>query len=396
MLISMMRERRPVVIGLGTNAWDGHWQTRQHVMAGLARRGWTVWYSNGPFTVWDPGRTRWRNASWRDRADRIDGVNVYWSGRWQLRWPRLGTWDRWVLKQHAAGLRRLAGIGDAPALVYAFHPQFWPLVQALAPRRLIYHCDDNFRLMGNWGPELAAMEHAMLERADLVLASSPRMAAGLPGDRDPLLLPNGADVEAFGRPAACPTELAAIPQPRIGYIGGLNEKVDFELVAEVADRRPDWHWVFIGQRVADANLSPGTRDGLARCESLPNVHLLGPRPYRELPAYVSHMDVNVLCYKAADGGWWTDVYPLKLHEYLASGQPVVGADIDVIRQFREVVAVADGIDEWLAALEQALAGGVGTPEARRRVAAANSWAGRLDQLEGWMAELFPAGPLTAR
>jgi len=359
-------------------------------MAGLAARGWPTCYSTGPFTIWDPGQARWQNAGWLGRHERLDGVQVLWPGRWQMRWPRMVPWDRFIVQRHAASLKKLVGIRGAVPLVYVFHPLFWPLVEALQPERVVYHCDDNFRLMGTWGAALAGMEKQLIARADLILASSSRMAAALPGNPRTRLLPNGADAAAFGSFGRCPPDLAAIPGPRIGYIGGLNDKVDFQLVAELATRRPQWQWVFIGQRVGEANLSPGTRAGLARCESLPNVHFLGPRAYRDLPDYVGHMDVNTLCYRATEGGWWTDVYPLKLHEYLATGRPVVGADIEVNRQFKAVVAIARSADDWVEALEQALVGGVGTPAERRQVAAENSWDGRLEQLESWLAEITGA------
>jgi glycosyltransferase involved in cell wall biosynthesis len=385
MLLTPLASSRPPVFGLGTNAWNDQWQTRQHVMAGLAARGWPTYYSTGPFTVWDPGQTRWQNARWLDRQQARDGVQLYWPGRWQMRWPRVANWDRFILRRHVAGLTKLAGIRGPVPLVYVFHPVFWPLVEALQPERVVYHCDDNFRLMGNWGNQVARMEEKLIARADLILASSSRMAAALPGKPPTHLLENGADAAAFAGFGRCPPDLVEIPGPRIGYIGGLNDKVDFQLVAEVATRRPQWQWVFIGQQVADKNLSPGTRAGLRQCESLANVHFLGPRAYHDLPDYVGHMNVNTLCYRRTDGGWWKDVYPLKLHEYLAAGRPVVGADIEVNRQFKAVVAIARTADDWVEALEQALVGGVGTPAERRRVASENSWDVRLDQLDSWLA-----------
>jgi len=387
MLVTPEGASRSPVIGLGTNAWNGQWQTRQHVMAGLAARGWDACYSTGPFSIWDAGQARWKNAGWLEANESRDGVHVYWPGRWQMRWPRVEHWDHYILRRHAAGLKNLLGIRGSVPLVYVFHPLFWPLVEALQPERVVYHCDDNFRLMDNWTEKLAGMEQQLIARADLILASSSRMAAALPGNPVTSLLPNGADAAAFGSFGRCPPELAAIQGPRIGYIGGLNDKVDFQLVAELASRRPQWQWIFIGQRVAGEKLSPETREGMLHCESLANVHFLGPRAYRDLPDYVGHMDVNTLCYRSTEGGWWTDVYPLKLHEYLATGRPVVGADIEVNREFKQVVAIADTADDWEQALEQALAGGIGTPAERRQVAAENSWDGRLDQLDSWLIEI---------
>ena len=124
--------------------------------------------------------------------------------------------------------------------------------------------------------------------------------------REDAILPNGADTDLFvaGQFAAVPDDLARIPRPRLGYAGSLNEKVDFVLVDRIAARRPDWHWVLVGPRWSDRYLTPETRAAIARCERRPNVHFLPTRPFPQLPAYCAHMDVNVLCYRSDEHGWW--------------------------------------------------------------------------------------------
>lgn len=188
-------------------------------------------------------------------------------------------------------------------------------------------------------------------------------------------LPNGALVESFMDLAQCPcpSDLSSIPHPRIGYVGSINIKVDLLLVAEIARRRPDWHWVFIGPvRRNHYEGFPGNAEfqaGLAACDQLDNVHFLGAKPYYILPSYTTHMDVNTMCYRSVSGGWWTAIYPLKLHEYLAVGKPVVGTNLDVLQEFRSVVAIAETAEDWLRALRAAVdAGGTGTKHERQIVA----------------------------
>jgi glycosyltransferase involved in cell wall biosynthesis len=103
------------------------------------------------------------------------------------------------------------------------------------------------------------------------------------------------------------------------------------------------------------------------------------------------MDVNTLCYRTDPGGWWTDVSPLKLHEYLAVGLPVVGAPLEVLKPLSHVVALADGEDAWLEALSQAISGkGAGTPDERRAVAFANGWESIVARLDSWLLSLIDA------
>ena len=127
--------------------------------------------------------------------------------------------------------------------------------------------------------------------------------------------------------------------------------------------------------------------GWEMCRQLPNIHFLGEKHYTELPAYMSHMDVNTMCYRSTGEGWWKDIYPLKMHEYLASGKPVVSAALQSVQPFSHVIDIAQTTEEWGAALKLALSGGVGTVEERREVAEENSWDRRVNQLDGWLLEM---------
>ena len=97
-----------------------------------------------------------------------------------------------------------------------------------------------------------------------------------------------------------------------------------------------------------------------------------------------------MCYRSVSGGWWTAIYPLKLHEYLASGKPVVGTNLDVLQEFQSVVAIAETAEDWLRALSAAVdAGGTGTKHERQNVALQNSWDSRVEVLVGWLEDFAP-------
>jgi glycosyltransferase involved in cell wall biosynthesis len=103
------------------------------------------------------------------------------------------------------------------------------------------------------------------------------------------------------------------------------------------------------------------------------------------------MDVNVLCYRTEVGGWWTDLSPLKLHEYLAVGKPVVAAALEVLNDLQHVIATANGESEWLEALRDAIEGrGRGTVAQRREVARANDWEEIVDRLDSWLTSMATA------
>ena len=261
---------------------------------------------------------------------------------------------------------------------------------------VVYHADDNFAAMGDPGKYLQHFQRSMVERADLIFAITEGVASALPGDGPSraVLMPNGADFNAFqaGRHAACPADLAAIPRPRLGYVGSLNEKVDFPLIVAIASARPDWHWVLIGKEYSPDRLTDKNRDALHACRKLPNVHFLGMRGVDVLPSYCAHFDVNTMAYRIDGNGWWRDIYPLKLHEYLAVGGPIVPADVPAVRPFTDVVAIATTPANWMERIEQALVGdGVGDPAQRMETAAANSWDDRVDRIERAMWERLAGG-----
>jgi glycosyltransferase involved in cell wall biosynthesis len=210
------------------------------------------------------------------------------------------------------------------------------------------------------------------------------------------VIENAADYQAFAvDPPALrePADLAAVPRPRIGYTGALNRKVDFPLLVSIASRHPLWQIVLVG---ALGNLDAETTAAVSTLRQLSNVHFLGFKDHRELPQYVGHMDVNLLAYRLAPHLWTQGIYPLKLHEYLAAGRPVVSADLPSVRPFAEVVHVVRESGGWETAIAAALDGhGTGSVESRRAVARNNGWDARALALERWLGTCTPSPPSTA-
>jgi glycosyltransferase involved in cell wall biosynthesis len=385
------RARRPTIMAFAPNAWQGPRMNRQHILSRLAERGWPVHYSTGALSVWDRFSSRWEQAGWLRGADVIEGVHVDRSSRWMPRWPTHRTWDRLAIRDHVRWLKSTLDDAASPLIAYVFHPSFWPYVEQLRPRFVVFHAYDAFDLTPDWNEELALDQARLARRADLCVASFSRMALSFPDDVRSTVreLPNGADVELFTAAdgCACPDDLAAIPHPRIVYAGAINRKLDFEMVADLARARPDWHWVFIGRVQLDDDAE--SLQDWQSCIALPNVHHLDGKDAKELPAYLHHADVNVMCYRIDGNGWWLRGSPLKLHEQLAVGRPVVGAALDAVRPFAHVLDAVRTHEEWMAAIERALSsGGVGTPAERRAVALKNSWDRRIDLLERWIFEMI--------
>ena len=398
--------QRGPVIGFTTNHWSDGWTSRRRIMEGLAERGWPVLYSSGARTVWDIGDPIWREQPWINGVKRHGALHVDYPGRLILRWPTRPLCDRLAIAAHGGRLPsqfrdRRNGVGTIALL---FHPSFWPYVEYMRPAHVVYYVHDAYRLMPGWTAQLAHYERDLVARADLIVGYSQGMLDCLPhgaGARGSVLT-TGVDIAPFELPdaATCPVELERIPRPRIGYIGRINHKLDFSVVIEVARRRPQWHWVFIGNVGAgiDSRFADVQAESLwSRCLALPNVHVLGPRPHATVASYLLNMDVNAMCYRTDSEGWWAEIFPLKSMEYLAAGRPVITSPVKSMLQFNDSLAIATTPGEWIDAIDHALmAGGVGTPASRRDVARANTWDDKIDRLDASLLDMLSARPSATR
>jgi UDP-galactopyranose mutase len=163
--------------------------------------------------------------------------------------------------------------------------------------------------------------------------------------------PSSVDVHHFARArqlADEPDDQAAIPHPKLGFFGVIDERIDLALIDAVAAARPDWHLVFLGPI---AKIEPGS---LPR---RPNIHFLGMKSYAELPGYLAGWDVALLPFAQNDATRF--ISPTKTPEYLAAGRQVVSTPVrDVIQPYgaQGLVTIADGAEAFLTAIENALSG----------------------------------------
>jgi glycosyltransferase involved in cell wall biosynthesis len=264
----------------------------------------------------------------------------------------------------------------------------------LKPHRLVYYLFDDFAGALHDDPLLRDAHNRLVERADLIVATTAGIARSLLGSASvrASVLPNGVDSKLIASLAdrAEPAFLRGIPTPRITYTGVVNIKIDLELISRLATSRPEWQWVFVGPVKIPKNVPPdlesynSSLQGLMRTK---NVHFVGEQPFPDYLVGLHHSTVNVICHRES-GGWWVNGYPLKFHEYLATGKPVVSTPIECIANFESVARFASTDSQWLSALSDAIDnGGRGSPEARKAIARANDWNHLTTQFENWLLPL---------
>lgn len=197
---------------------------------------------------------------------------------------------------------------------------------------------------------------------------------------DVRLVPNAAEVAHFATAIEAPlhSKLLSIPEPRIGFIGGIASWVDIQMLTDLAMARPNVHLVMIGPVETD----------VSALEKLPNVHFLGRQPYSELPQFLHGFEAAL--YAFVDNELTKGVNPIKVYEYIAAGKEVIATPTYELKKFADLVWLAGNSQQAAEALDQILDGKRKiTPEVREQFNQNNSWSARTDEIEKAILEWLP-------
>jgi len=274
---------------------------------------------------------------------------------------------RRALKGRQLALLHRALAEDRNPILFFGHPEMADLADAFPRSRLAYDHMDDVLGFGDPPPSLRRKLERLVRRADLVNATSARLAADmeLMGAKKVLRIGNGVEysrfLEGFSLPE--PAALAALPRPRVLYLGSLAEWFDFDLLFRVARSMREVSFPLVGPLRPELEFRLG--------QAPPNVHFLGPRPYAEVPSWMSHADLAIIPFLRSPLTEAVD--PVKLHEYLASGLPVIATPFSPeLKAHGEAIALAEGEKAFAEALRSRLIAAVDR-EALRGLAKGRDW-----------------------
>lgn len=385
----MADSKKTNFIVLSQNNWFGPWMNRQQLFS-LIGNHHNVIYTVGAWWTWDFRAEIWGKQSLLGEVIESDNVSVVKSPAYLLRHTRSEKYDKFVIKKFLKQIKRLLD-PDCETILYVFHPDYADYVEYIDYNQLVFHAFDDYSKQSSYYEKDRQREDKLLAMADKVFAVSTVLQEKLSirSGRDIEYLPNGVDYDLFSQPPANKADtLIDITGPKIGCIGNINEKVDLVLAEHLAIARTDINFIFVG---GIRNLNSALAECQNRMTLMPNVYFMGHQPPTNLPAFVHQMDINLMLYRVDDAIWTDSIYPLKMHEYLAAGKPVISSDIDSVRQFRNVIDIALDYPEWLAAIEKIIpSDGMSSVfiedqelvAQRQRVAANNRWQQRVDEIYG--------------
>jgi glycosyltransferase involved in cell wall biosynthesis len=246
----------------------------------------------------------------------------------------------------------------------------------------VYDCMDELSKFRGAPPELLAREAELLKRAEVVFTGGRRLYEAKSRYNDNCHFYGcGVDCEHFGKAreaaTSVPLDVENLPRPILGYFGVVDERMDYELVAKLAEANPSGSVIIVG---------PTTKVDPGSLPQRPNLHWLGQRPYSDLPAYCKAMDVCLMPFALNESTEF--INPTKALEYMATGRPIVSTAVpDVVRNFGEVVRIAHDPEHFVSlcanAVEQPDPQSIGRG---LQMAQTNSWDSIVSQLENHIQE----------
>jgi glycosyltransferase involved in cell wall biosynthesis len=272
-------------------------------------------------------------------------------------------------------LRRIRkSLGMDTFQLWTFLPTSVAYVGGLGESLVVFYITDEFSQFSYLDADrIAAMGQELCSRADVVFCTAHSLqAAKAPYNPHTYLASHGVDHAHFATavtPGPHAPDLATLPRPIIGFFGLIQDWIDLDLIGFLARERPQWSFVLIGSAKVD----------VTALQAHPNVHLLGRRPYADLPAYCRDFAVGLIPFVINE--LTRHVNPIKLREYLSAGLPVVSTPLPEVAYYRDSCAIAADPPAFLSALDSAVA--EDSPEkrlARSRAMAGETWEKKVDEI----------------
>lgn len=376
-------------IVLAPNRWEGVWMNRQHLFSIIGEEH-NVIYSNAPFKHWDRKLSRYKAAPFFGTNTKVNNVYNIEFPKYMLRITKLKSWDNLVKKNFVKQIQRRID-SDYRTILYVFNPIYGEYIDEIPHDFLVYHPYDDFNSL--YSDDVAKNgEELLLKKADVMFTTSKLLQKNyIERFHQPekvYFVPNGVDFTLFSNVNNKVIGInSEINRPKVGYTGSINAKIDISLLLQLFQSLSHCDFYVVG---SEGTIDSFQNEDMGKLKALSNVYFLGNQKLADVPSYMNAMDVNIIPYRTDPDSFANAGYPLKLHEYLTVGKPIICSPIDSAFEFENVIAIRDGVDEWANEINKLLSykDTVANIEHRQSVAKNNTWKKRTESILHIISKIF--------
>jgi glycosyltransferase involved in cell wall biosynthesis len=358
--------------------WTGDPLSKTHLMRLLARDNRILWVNSIGYRTPSVGSKADLGRAWKKLVQAWQPMREVEPNLFVLNplaIPAYGSsWARainrvWLRGQVRKAMRRLH---FRRPINWVFNPSAAVIAGSLGEEIVIYHCVDEYTAFsGVQSQAIADLEEDLLRKSDLVIVSAELLRESKQQvNPRTVLVRHGVEFghirKSLDPATKVPEEVAHLPRPIIGFFGLIADWVDTDIMAQVAKKYPHGSLVVLGKATTD----------VSELKKIPNVHMLGRKPYSELPNYSKAFDVALNPFRI--NKLTLNANPLKVREYLAAGLPVVSTNIPEVAVLGQC-RIADSPTAFLEEVEEALKD-PGPKIERSDSIRAESWEARLEEI----------------
>lgn len=306
-----------------------------------------------------------------------------------INWMESSVWYERMLKLNARKISLVVqeAINELhfynPIVINAFNPSYGLYLQGdFNEKLLLYYCYDEIGEAVWCKKHGARLEEKFIPKVDGVITTSPELQRRKESmNPNCHLVANGVDFAHFYRPNQLKKNLQKSPNAtiQVGYLGSVDNRLDYDLLSKVIKSYPEWHFNFVGRITDEA--------GKQKLSVFPNVFFLGAKPYEELPDYLYQFDIGIIPFVKNE--FTKGILPLKINEYLAAAIPVVTTDFADLKDFGDNISIAGNPGLFIQKLKEEVENN--TEEKiwqRTTLAQENSWENRVEQLSNIIKKLL--------
>ena len=374
------------IICISSIDWDFIWQQHQTIVSALAKNGNRVLFIENTGvrmpTISDMPRIKKRIFNWFKsiKGFRKQMDNLYTYSPLILPFPylRIARWiNRYLLLSSLERWMKVMDFYDPIIWTFLPTPIVLDLVDGISHKAFVYYCTDNFSATSKAAKKIIKYEKKVLNKADAVFVMAESLVEYCSKFNDNVIcIPMGIDIESFfvkNQDDKRPLEIEGFNNRIIGYIGGIRNSIDQELIIYLAKNLTDFTFVFVGPLQTD----------ITPLRQFKNIIFIDQKLHTELSKYIRYFDVCIIPYKKND--YTNNISPAKLNEYLIMGKPIVSTKLKEIKIFNQennnVLYIADDYQNFAELLIEAIKQDNDLLKNKRiEIARNNSWDKKIEEM----------------